>query len=204
MLLKVNPNRMELLRLRKRRDIAKRGHKLLKDKLDELMRHFLVLIEKGAALRSEVEQGLQEAYTLFILTKLETPTEVLEEAVIYPKLKTRVKVSTEKLLNFTIPRFRLEQRGAFDCYSLGTTPAILDDALEKLNQTLPVIVELAEAEKKLELLAAEIERTRQRVNALEHLLIPQLEETVKFITMKLDEMERSSRVRLLKIKEMFR
>ena len=204
MVLKVNPNRMELLKLRKRRDVAKRGHKLLKDKLDELMRHFLILIEKSSDLRGKVEQELQDAYNLFIIAKLEASTEVLEEALIYPKLKTKIEVVRENLLNVTIPRFKLDQKGALDCYSLGTTPAILDDALTKLNQILPLIIELAEAEKKIELLAAEIERTRQRVNALEHLLIPQLEETVKFITMKLDEMERSSRVRLLKIKEMFR
>ncbi len=202
MAIKVNPNRMELLKLKKRTEIAKRGHKLLKDKLDELMKQFFILIRRNRVLRQEVEEKLIQAYLLFALARSEVAIEVIEEAVLYPHAEVSVDVLQKTLMGVAVPQIGLQQKGTFDCYGLSTTPAILDDALQTFNEALPLMIQLAEVEKAVELLALEIEKTRRRVNALEHVLIPQLEEAVRYVTMKLDEMERSYRTQLMVIKEM--
>lgn len=202
MVMRVNPNRMELLKLRKRMAVAKRGHKLLKDKFDELMKQFLSLIQKDRSLREQIEEALKSAFGLFAIARSEAPIETIEEALIYPCIKVDINVVRESLMNVAIPRFELEQEGDFDCYGLAITPCLLDDALGAFEEVLPLMIELAELEKRIELLAYEIERTRRRVNALEYVLVPQLEETITFITMKLDEMERADRTRIMKIKEM--
>jgi len=193
---------MELMKLRRRTQVAKRGHKLLKDKLDELMKHFLALVYQVRDLRREMEEKLAAAFQLFAVARSEASSQVIEEALLFPRAKFAVEVAREMRVNISIPRFEGKQEGTFDCYGLSTTPAILDQALHSFQELLPSLVRLAQWEKALELLAAEIERTRRRVNALEYVLIPQLEETVIFITMKLDEMERSYRTQLMKIKTM--
>lgn len=200
--LKVNPNRMELLKLKKRASVARRGHKLLKDKLDELMKQFLALVHQARSLRLEAEERLSTYYQMFALARAEMSTAVIEEALFFPRARSLIEVSFRNIINIAIPEFRLERQESYDCYGLATTPAILDKALESLDKTLPLLIRLAEVEKAIDLLADEIERTRRRVNALEYVVIPQIEETIVFIAMKLDEMERASLTRLMKIKKM--
>jgi len=202
LVIKVNPNRMELLKLRRRTQIAKRGHKLLKDKLDELMKHFLVRIHQSKNLRREMEEKLAQAYQLFAIARAEAPEMVIQESLMMTCAEASIEVGRKSAVNITIPELKLKETGSFDCYSLSSTPAILDEGLRKLAELLPIMVELAELERAIELLSEEIEKTRRRVNALEYILIPQLEATVSFVTMKLDEMERSNLTRLMKIKSM--
>jgi len=193
---------MELLKLKKRTQVAKRGHKLLRDKLDELMRRFLGLVHQARSLRQEVEERLGEYYLLINIARGETSTKMVEEALFYPRARISLTTSSTSLLNIAIPQFELKREAFYDCYGLSTTPSILDNALSELWETLPLLVRLGQLEKAIDLLAEEIEKTRRRVNALEYVLIPQLEETVSFITMKLDEMERATLTRLMKIKKM--
>jgi V/A-type H+-transporting ATPase subunit D len=198
----VNPNRMELLKLRRRTAIAKRGHKLLKDKLDELMKRFLNLVRDSAGLRKEVEQKLAEAYLTFAIARSEVITEEMEEALSLPAMNAELKVREKQIMGVRVPSFEVLAKGEYDCYSLFTTPTAFDEAMRRYRDLLPMLVRLAEAEYSVSLMAMEIEKTRRRVNALEHILIPSLEETVTYITMKLDEMERSYRTQLMKIKSM--
>ncbi|MDI6800023.1 MAG: V-type ATP synthase subunit D [Actinomycetota bacterium] len=200
--LKINPNRMELLKLRKRLAVAKRGHKLLKDKLDELMKQFLELVRKNREMRKDIEADLARAYQVFAIARSESSAEIIEEALIAPQMSTTIEVTEKNLMGVKVPEFTVEQEGTFDCYGLSTTPAVLDKALFALNDTLPALVKLSANEKAVELVAAEIEKTRRRVNALEHVLIPQINKTIVYINMKLDEAERENRTRLMKIKEM--
>jgi len=200
--LSVNPNRMELLRLRRRLMVAQRGHKLLKDKFDALMKPFLVKVRETRDLRLQVERELLDAHCLFAIAQSETSKEEMDEALSHPKASLEVSVIKASLVSVAVPHFELTLSRQFDCYGLASTPAILDEALEKLKRLLPRLVELAEEEKAVTMLAEEIKKTRRRVNALEYVLIPQLEETVRFITMKLDEFERANLTRLMKIKEM--
>lgn len=201
MAIKVNPNRMELLKLKKRTLVAKRGHKLLKDKFDELMKRFLVLVNKNKDLRNQLEEKLASAYRNFIIVYSEAPMNIIEEAISCLSVKLEVDVKTTNIVGVNIPELEIKRDdSSIDSYDLMTTPAMLDIAIDSFNQILPLMFELAEAETSLKLLAGEIEKTRRRVNALEYILIPQLEEAARFVTMKLDEMERSSFVRLMKIK----
>jgi V/A-type H+-transporting ATPase subunit D len=198
----VNPNRMELLRLRRRLTVAKRGHKLLKEKFDELMKPFLAMIKDTRDLRVEVEAELADAYTVFLFARAQASGQQLEEALSVNKAIASVNVRKTTIVSISAPAFELEIEGEYDCYGLGLTPAVLDDALARFSEALPRMILLAEKENTLRLLAEEIEKTRRRVNALEYVLIPQLEDTIRFITMKLDEFERANLTRLMKIKEM--
>ena len=200
--LSVNPNRMELLRLRRRLEIARRGHKLLKDKFDELMKPFLAMIKDTRDLRTEVERELLEAHRMFALASSETSGRELEEALSIPRASAQVSVTRTSIVSVVVPSFELQMEGDFDCYGLALTPALLDVALGRFKELLSRMVRLARQEHALKALAWEIEKTRRRVNALEYVLIPQLEDTIRYITMKLDEFERSNLTRLMKIKEM--
>ncbi|MBN1289980.1 MAG: V-type ATP synthase subunit D [Actinobacteria bacterium] len=197
----VNPNRMELHKLRKRLQIAKRGHKLLKDKLDEMMKIFLSLVREAADLRVKVEKGLSVSHSQFGLARSETSTAELEEALSFSEAKSAVKVTEVNKMSVIVPQLEHESGGNFNCYSLSTTPSMLDPAIEAFRDLLSVMVKLGEKENAVMMLAEEIERTRRRVNALEYVLIPQIEQTIRFITMKLDEVERSNLTRLMKIKD---
>lgn len=199
--IKVNPNRMELLKLRRRLEIAQRGHKLLKDKLDELMKVFLRLISENQRLRAEIEEELAASYRSLAIARAEGGSLVLDEALSVPVRKAKVEVSMRSVMNINVPKIELVDAGEVGGYGLATVPAVLDDGLIRLSELLPRLIEMAEREKMIELLAAEIERTRRRVNALEYVLIPTLSKTVRFVTMKLDENERANRVRLMKVKE---
>jgi V/A-type H+-transporting ATPase subunit D len=198
----VNPNRMELLKLRRRTAIARRGHKLLKDKLDELMKQFIGLVRESTRMRDEVEEELQEAFAVFSIARAEVMGEELEEALAVPVSKLEVEVGSKRIMGVMVPSFEARFSGGFDCYSLSSTPLALDIALRHYHDLVPVLIALAETENDVRVLALEIEKTRRRVNALEYVLIPSLQETVTYITMKLDEMERSYRIQLMKIKSM--
>src|SRR5690554_3280571 len=200
--LQVNPTRMELLRLKKRLRVAVRGHKLLKDKLDELMKNFLELVEENRRLRTEVEEGLTRAFRGFAMARAVLSWSYLETALGAHRDRRGVTARPVIKMNIEIPHFVLdEEEPNMYPYGLAETTGDLDEAVRRLHSAFRPLIQLAEVEKTVELMAGEIERTRRRVNALEYVLIPQLEEQVRYITMKLEENERGNLVRLMKVKE---
>lgn len=205
-IMQVNPTRMELSRLKKKLSTARRGHKLLKDKRDELMRQFLGLVQETRKLRAEAEEAMVRANENFALAAAVMGQGAVETALMCPKMTVEVEVSRRNIMSVEVPEFRAVKRSedVSDCFSYGflETTSELDEAVASLADVFPKLLQLAQTEKACRLLAAEIEKTRRRVNALEHVLIPQYEETIKYISMKLDENERSTQIRLLKVKEM--
>ena len=199
---RVNPTRMELTRLKRSLATAVRGHKLLKDKRDEMMRQFIGLIRKNKELREDVERELQSALKGFVIARGTMPAETLEEAILYPARQITVEAG---LQNVEVPKLQLqelgEKSGALP-YGFAFTSAELDGAIATMAEILPKMLQLAEIEKSCNRLADEIEKTRRRVNALEYVMIPQMEENIRYITMKLDENERGSLTRLMKVKSM--
>ncbi|MCX7715749.1 MAG: V-type ATP synthase subunit D [Clostridia bacterium] len=202
----VNPTRMELTRLKKKLITAKRGHKLLKDKRDELMRQFLDLVRENKTLREKVEKGIIAANKNFVLAGALMQDEVLNTALLASKQSVTVEAGKRNVMSVEIPVFEYKTRlpDANDIYSYGFafTSSDLDDAVGALSDIFPDMLRLAECEKSCQLMAAEIEKTRRRVNALEHVMIPGMQESIKYITMKLDENERSTQIRLMKVKDM--
>ena len=202
----VNPTRMELTRLKKQLNTAQRGHKLLKDKRDELMRQFLERIRENKELRERVENGIRDANSHFVLASAVMQKETLDTALLMPKQEVYLEASNRNVMSVDIPVFDIHTRtaDAADIYSYGFafTSFELDDAVQRLAELLPDMLRLAECEKSTQLMAAEIEKTRRRVNALEHVMIPRLQETIRYITMKLEENDRSGRTRLMKVKDM--
>ena len=202
----VNPTRMELTNLKRKLVTARRGHKLLKDKRDELMRRFLELVRENKALRLKVEVGIKQANTHMALARSVMSDEALSVALMMPAQKMELDVTEKNIMSVIVPQFHAEVKAAKDgeiySYGYAFTSCDLDDAVLALSEIMPDLLRLAEIEKTCQLLAAEIEKTRRRVNALEHVMIPQYEDTIKYITMKLDENERSSTTRLMKIKDM--
>ena len=202
----VNPTRMELTRLKKKLVTATRGYKLLKDKRDELMRQFLEMVRENKALREKVEAGIKEANQNFVLARAGMSQEALNVALMAPKQEVYLEAETKNVMSVEIPVFKSSTRtpDPNDIYSYGFafTSGDLDDAVKKLADLLPDLLKLAECEKSCQLMAAEIEKTRRRVNALEHVVIPETRQNIRYITMKLDENERSSQTRLMKVKDM--
>ncbi len=202
----VNPTRMELSRQKKKLVTAVRGHKLLKDKRDELMRQFLEMVRENKALREKVEAGIAAANKNFVLAKAGVSDATLNAALLAPKQEVYLETGTRNVMSVNIPVFTAKTRtpDAGDIYPYGYafTSSDLDDAVKSLSDLLPDLLRLAEIEKSCQLMAVEIEKTRRRVNALEHVMIPDAQEKIKFITMKLDENERSTQIRLMKIKDM--
>ncbi|MGN0469615.1 MAG: V-type ATP synthase subunit D [Acutalibacteraceae bacterium] len=202
----INPTRMELTRLKKKLVTAQRGHKLLKDKRDELMRQFLDLVRENKALRKKVEDGIKAANKNFVLAKTSMSDAVTGTALLAPKQEVTLEISQKNIMSVNIPQYNIKTRtsDSNDIYSYGfaNTSSDLDDAVKSLADLLPDMLRLAECEKSCQLMAAEIEKTRRRVNALEHVMIPQTQESIRYITMKLDENERSTQVRLMKVKDM--
>ena len=202
----VNPTRMELSRLKKKLNTATRGHKLLKDKRDELMRRFLEMVRENRALRMKVEEQIRKANADFVLAKASMSDETLKAALLAPKQEVYVSTSYRNVMSVDIPVFTTESRtpDENDIYSYGFafTSADLDDAVKSLSDVLPDLIRLAEIEKSCQLMADEIEKTRRRVNALEHVMIPETQEQIRYITRKLDENERSTQTRLMKVKDM--
>ncbi len=202
----VNPTRMELTRLKKKLVTATRGHKLLKDKRDELMRQFLEKVRENKALREKVEAGIEAANKNFLLARASMQDEVLNTALLAPKQRVTLESSVENVMSVEIPQFTFKTRTPDEndmfSYGFAFTSSDLDDAVKSLSDVFPDMLKLAECEKSCQLMAAEIEKTRRRVNALEHVMIPELQTNIKYITMKLDENERSTQIRLMKVKDM--
>ncbi|MBR6397458.1 MAG: V-type ATP synthase subunit D [Lachnospiraceae bacterium] len=200
------PTRMELTRLKKKLVTARKGHKLLKDKRDELMRQFLIMVRENKELREQVEKGIAEANRGFALARSSMSDEAVRVAFMAPKQKVSLDVSYNNIMSVNVPVYTFQTRtsDAADMFSYGYafTSADLDDAVTQLADVFPQMLKLAQTEKSCQLMAAEIEKTRRRVNALEHVMIPQLETDIKYISMKLDENERSSQIRLMKVKDM--
>ncbi len=203
--MRVNPTRMELTRLKRRHTVAVRGHKLLKDKRDEMVRRFMLLIKRNRELRQEVETALSAALGGFVLARVAMTRETFDEALLFPVREVELSLSKQNIMSVYVPKIEYTEKKreqAFFPYGLLATSAELDSATASLASVLPQMVELAELEKTCNMLADEIEKTRRRVNALEYVMIPQLEETIKYIKMKLDENERGNLTRLMKTKEM--
>ena len=204
--LRVNPTRMEMKRIQTRYQTARKGHKLLKDKRDELMKQFLDVVREDKLLRERVEEALGKVYQSFTVASAVSSPKMLEEALICPKKEGELSVEYKNIMSVTVPEFhlRVHAEGGSDSYNYGLvfTSGELDSSLRELNDILEDLIRLAELEKKAQLLAEEIERTRRRVNALEYILMPQYLETIKTIKMKLDENERGNTTRLMKVKDM--
>lgn len=197
---------MELTRLKKKLVTATKGHKLLKDKRDELMRQFLEKVRENKALREKVEAGIQAANKNFLLARAGMQDEVLNTALLAPKQKVTLESGVENVMSVEIPQFTFKTRTPDEnnmfSYGFAFTSSDLDDAVKSLADVFPDMLKLAECEKSCQLMAVEIEKTRRRVNALEHVVIPDLQTNIKYITMKLDENERSTQIRLMKVKDM--
>lgn len=204
--LNVNPTRMVLSRLKGQLKVAVKGHKLMKDKRDELMKIFLELARENKALREEVDPQLMEVYASFSVARAVMTPEMLEEALMYPKQSVEFVAGTKNVMSVDVPEFDFEQKStdSSDVYPYGfaTTSGELDKSIEKLSELFPKLLQLAAMEKEAMLLADEIEKTRRRVNALEYVKIPDYQETIKYIKMKLDEDERGNQSRLMKVKDM--
>jgi V/A-type H+-transporting ATPase subunit D len=197
---------MELTRLKKKLNTAVKGHRLLKDKRDELMREFLELVKVNMELREKVEKGIENANRNFVLAKAGMSEQTLRTALMAPKQEVSLVQDKKNVMSVDIPVFDFKTKSPDenDIYSYGFafTSGDLDGAVDSLSKVLPDMLKLAEVEKSCQLMAAEIEKTRRRVNALEHVIIPETQESIKYITMKLDENERSTQVRLMKVKSM--
>ena len=204
--LRVNPTRMEMKRIQTRYQTARKGHKLLKDKRDELMKQFLEVVREDKALRARVEESLATVYQSFTIASAVSSPKMLEEALICPKKECDLTVDYQNMMSVTVPKFsmRVLAEGNSDSYNYGLafTSGELDSSLRELSGIMEDLLRMAELEKTAQLLAEEIERTRRRVNALEYILMPQYLATIKSIKMKLDENERGNTTRLMKVKDM--
>lgn len=202
----VNPTRMQLTKLKKQLKTAVRGHKMLKDKRDELMRRFLDMVKETRVLRERVEKELEACSAHFVNASAVMSKEALDSSLMSPKQRLSVEVSSKNVMSVEIPQLftseRTSDKGDIFPYGFAFTSFELDDAVMSLNNILPDMLKLAEMEKSCELMSAEIERTRRRVNSLEHVMIPRYQETIKYISMKLEENDRGSRTRLMKVKDM--
>jgi len=201
--IQAKPTRMELSNLKKRKQVAVRGHKLMKDKRDELVRRFITYARQNKELRLAVEEKLSQAMRAFVLARASMSGAQIEEALLYPARAASVDAGLESVLSIPVPKLAMEtQEGYAYPYGYATTSAELDRAVQQLAEALPLLLQLAEAEKACSRLADEIEKTRRRVNALEYVMIPQFTETIRSIQMKLEENERQNTTRLMKTKEM--
>ena len=204
-ILSINPTRMELQSLKAKLATSRRGHKLLKDKCDELMRRFMAKVRENRVLRVKVEKELSAVQNQLLLARSTTGGKVLDTALSLPKQELNLEIRPKNVMSVMIPELEARYKAAEDdifSYGYAFTSTDMDEAIAALSHLLPKMVRLAEVEKSCQLLAAEIEKTRRRVNALEHVMIPDYEDTIRYITMKLDENERSTTTRLMKVKDM--
>ena len=196
----INPTRMELTRLKGRLRTAQRGHKLLKDKRDELMKQFMEVVRENRALRRRVEEQLMRAQSAVM------SPEMLEQSLLYPKQSVELDMTFQNIMSVDVPQYHFrthsQDPGEIYPYGFANTSGELDDAVSAMSQVFQDMLKLAEIEKTSQLLAEEIEKTRRRVNALEYVKIPEMQENIKYITMKLDENERANTIRLMKVKEL--
>ena len=202
----VNPTRQELTRLKGRLRTSIRGHKLLKDKRDELMKQCMDVVRENRALRQKVEAALMKAHGSFTVASAVMSSEMLEQSLLYPKQSVELDMSFQNVMSVNVPEYHFKTKsddaGEIYPYGFATTSGELDDAVNALSGVFQDMLRLAQIEKTSQLLAEEIEKTRRRVNALEYVKIPQMQEAIKYITMKLDENERASTIRLMKVKDM--
>ena len=202
----ITPTRMVLNQLKGRLKTARRGHKLLKDKRGELMRQFMDVVKLNKQLRLKVEEGLTAAFSSLQVASAIMSPEMLEQALMYPRQSVELGLEFKNIMSVNVPRysFHTKNNDPSEIYPYGfaQTSGELDDALDKMARVFEDMLELAQVEKTMQLLAEEIEKTRRRVNALEYVMIPELEGNIKYISMKLEENENSTKVRLLKVKEM--
>ena len=202
----INPTRMELTRLKGRLKTAQRGHKLLKDKRDELMKQFMDVVRENRTLRRRVEEGLMRAHGAFTVAAALMSPEMLEQSLMYPKQSVELDMTFENVMSVDVPRYQFhtasQEPGEIYPYGFAQTSGELDDAVDAMAQVFQDMLRLAEVEKTSQLLAEEIEKTRRRVNALEYVKIPEMQQNIKYITMKLDENERANTIRLMKVKDM--
>ena len=201
----VKPTRMELNRTKARLKTATRGHKLLKDKRDELMRQFLLIIKQNKELRQKVETGLSEAMAAMSVASAVMSPDMMEQALMYPKQSVEVGLELKNVMSVEVPEYSFKTKSddpnEIYPYGYAMTSGELDDAIGLFSQTFRDMLELARVEKTMQLLAQEIEKTRRRVNALEYVMIPEMQETIKYISMKLEENERANITRLMKVKD---
>ena len=204
--LNVNPTRMELTRLKGKLKTAQRGHKLLKDKRDELMKQFLDVVREVRTLRAQVEEQLMKVHSSFTVAAALMSDEALEQALLYPKQSVELEMGFKNIMSVNVPvyTFHTKTQSDSDIYPYGFTGTSgeLDMAVDALGKVFQDMLKLAEIEKTAQMLAEEIEKTRRRVNALEYVVIPDTQETIKYINMKLDENDRSTTIRLMKVKDM--
>ncbi len=200
----INPTRMELTRLKGRLKTAQRGHKLLKDKRDELMKQFMDVVRENRALRKRVEDGLMQAHGSFTVASAIMSPEMLEQSLLYPTQSVELDMTFRNVMSVDVPQYSFRTKGSTAAYPYGfaQTSGELDDAVDAMSKVFQDMLRLAEMEKTVQLLAEEIEKTRRRVNALEYVKIPEMQANIKYITMKLDENERANTIRLMKVKDM--
>ena len=202
----VNPTRQELTRLKGRLRTSIRGHKLLKDKRDELMKQFMDVVRENRALRAKVEEGLMRAHASFTVASAVMSAEAMQQALLYPKQSVELDMTFKNIMSVNVPEYHFKTKnddpGEIYPYGFAATSGELDTAVDALSQVFQDMLRLAQIEKTSQLLAEEIEKTRRRVNALEYVKIPQMQEAIKYISMKLDENERASTIRLMKVKDM--
>ena len=202
----ITPTRMVLKQLKGRLRTARRGHKLLKDKRDELMRQFMDVVKLNKQLRTRVEEGLTAAFSSLQVASAIMSPEMLEQALLYPRQSVELGLTYKNIMSVNVPQYSFQTKNNDPSeiypYGFAQTYGELDDALEKLAKVFQDMLELAQVEKTMQLLAEEIEKTRRRVNALEYVMMPELEGNIKYIAMKLEENENATKVRLLKVKEM--
>lgn len=202
----INPTRMELTRIKGRLRTAVRGHRLLKDKRDELMRQFMDIVRKNKELRKKVEKGIEDANRAMSVASSVMSPELLEQALLYPKQGAFVDMSFKNIMSVNVPIYDFHTKSDDEAeifpYGFFQTSGELDDALTALSSVFRDMLELAQVEKTIQLLAQEIEKTRRRVNALEYVMIPEMQTNIKYISMKLEENDRSTKVRLMKVKDM--
>ena len=202
----VNPTRMELTRLKGKLRTAQRGHKLLKDKRDELMKQFLETVREVRSLREEVEQELMTVHASFTVASALMSSEAMEQALLYPKQSVELTMGFQNIMSVNVPVYDFKTKTQSDAdiypYGFAATSGELDTAVDALGRVFRKMLKLAQIEKAAQLMAEEIEKTRRRVNALEYVMIPQLQETIRYISMKLDENERGNITRLMKVKDL--
>lgn len=198
----INPTRMELTKTKNQLATAERGHKLLKDKQDEMVRQFIGLINKNRALRLEIESEMANISEVFQTARLKTSYEGIMEALIVPTSTIDLTLGQKNIMNMDVPKLDYSPQEKIDLtYGFAFTPCEVDQAVLRLSKLLPKLIELAETEKACDMLSVEIEKTRRRVNAIEYVMIPNMKDTIHFITMKLEDNERSNIIRLMKSKE---
>ena len=202
----LNPTRMELTRLKGKLRTAQRGHKLLKDKRDELMKQFLDTVREVRSLRAEVEEELMRVHGSFTVASALMSSAAMEQALLYPKQSVELTMTTQNIMSVNVPVYHFQTKTKSDAdiypYGFASTSGELDTAVDALGRVFQKMLKLAQIEKSAQLMAEEIEKTRRRVNALEYVMIPDTQEAIRYITMKLDENDRATTTRLMKVKDM--